>query len=109
MRMYLETQLANIGLKLKVALEIDFIPAALDLVAEGYGNAVLPINAIRCEPPKRFTVRRFATPLKTHLALVMSAQRPVTSLMRMTLDLIRDMAPDILAPQSINRSRDRPK
>jgi LysR family nitrogen assimilation transcriptional regulator len=107
MRLYLETQLANIGLRMKVALEIDSVPAALDLVAEGYGNAVLPLNAIRGQPAERFTARPFTQPLKSHLALVMSAQRPATSLTRMTLDLMREIGPGVLAPKSTTPSRAR--
>lgn len=97
-RMRVETQLASLGLKPEVALEIDGVPAILDLVLEGYGHAVLPMNAIRGQPPGRFMARPFRKRLTTHLALVVPAQRPGTPLMRMTLDLVREIGPDILAP-----------
>jgi LysR family nitrogen assimilation transcriptional regulator len=99
-RMRVETQLANIGVKPAVALEIDGVPAILDLVLEGYGHAVLPMNAIRGHPPGRFQARRLSGRLTTHMALVISAQRPATPLMRRTLELIRDIGPAILAPKS---------
>jgi LysR family nitrogen assimilation transcriptional regulator len=97
-RMRVETQLASQGLKPEVALEIDGVPAILDLVLEGYGYAVLPMNAIRGQPPGRFMARPFNKRLTTHLALVVPAQRPGTPLMRMTLELIREIGPGILAP-----------
>ena len=97
-RMRVETQLSASGLRPTVALEIDAVPAILDLVLEGYGHAVLPLNAIRGQPAGRFAARRFSKPLTTHLALVVPAQRPSTPLMRMTTDLIRTIGPGILAP-----------
>ena len=103
-RMRVETQLAGIGAKPEVALEIDGVPAILDLVLEGYGYAVLPMNAIRGQPAGRFVARRFSRPLTTHLTLVIPAQRPTTPLMRMTLDLIREIGPGILAPQTGTRA-----
>jgi len=106
-RMRVETQMAGIGIKPEVALEIDGVPAILDLVLEGYGHAVLPMNAVRGYPEGRFTVRRFSRPLTTHLNLVIPAQRPATPLMRMTLDLIRDIGPGVLAPQKQSQSAGR--
>ncbi len=103
-RMRVETQLANLGVKPEVALEIDGVPSILDLVLEGYGHAVLPMNAIRGQPSGRFQARRFTRPLMTHLALIVSAQRPATPLMRMTLDLIREIGPGILAPKAAARA-----
>lgn len=97
-RMRVETQLSAGGLRPTVALEIDAVPAILDLVLEGYGHAVLPLNAIRGQPAGRFAARRFSKPLTTHLALLVPAQRPSTPLMRMTTDLIRAIGPGILAP-----------
>lgn len=106
-RMRVETQLANIGVKPEVALEIDGVPAILDLVLEGYGYAVLPMNAIRGQPSGRFRALRFTRPLTTHLALIVSAQRPATPLMRMTLELIREIGPGILAPKKVVRASPR--
>jgi len=102
-RMRVETQLANIGARAEVVLEIDGVPAILDLVQEGYGHAVLPMNAIRGQPPERFSARAFNKPLTTHLTLVIPAQRPATPLMQQTLELIRTIGPGILAPPSSPR------
>ena len=97
-RMRVETQLASIGAKAEVALEIDGVPAILDLVQEGYGHAVLPMNAIRGQPAGRFVASTFSKPLTTYLTLIIPAQRPATPLMRQTLELIRAIGPGILAP-----------
>ena len=50
LRMLVESRLADIGARINVALEIDGIPAILDLVARGHGYAVLSLNAIRHDP-----------------------------------------------------------
>lgn len=103
-RMHVEAQLAGLGVQPEVALEIDGVAAILDLVREGYGHAVLPMNAVRGQPARRFIARRFSRPLTIKLALVIPAQRPTTPLMRLTLDLIRTIGPGELAPGHAGRS-----
>jgi LysR family nitrogen assimilation transcriptional regulator len=44
--MHVESELANIGCRLNIALEIDGDSAILDLVADGAGSAVLSRNAV---------------------------------------------------------------
>jgi len=97
-RMQVETLLANLGLKANVALEIDGVPAILDLVHQGYGYAVLPINAVRGDNLRRsFLARPIVEPrLKGVLALAISSQRPTTPLTRRTLELIREVGPRVL-------------
>ncbi|MCL4801068.1 MAG: LysR family transcriptional regulator [Burkholderiales bacterium] len=97
-RMQVETLLANLGLKPNVALEIDGVPAILDLVHQGYGHAVLPLNAVRGDNLRRaFLARPIVEPrLKSVLALAISAQRPTTPLARRTLELIREVGPRVL-------------
>lgn len=101
-RMCVETQLANLGIKPQVALEIDGIPAILDLVQEGYGHAVLPLNAVRGQAPGRFQARRFTKRMTTLLSLVIPAQRPTTPLMRQTVELLQEIGPGILSPKGAN-------
>ncbi|MCZ7565599.1 MAG: LysR family transcriptional regulator [Burkholderiales bacterium] len=97
-RMQVETVLANLGLKAHVALEIDGVPAILDLVHQGYGHAVLPLNAVRADNLRRtFDARPIVEPrLRTVLALAISAQRPTTPLVRRTLELIKQLGPGLL-------------
>ena len=45
-RMHVESEMANLGCRLKIALEIDGVSAILDLVADGAGSAVLSRNAV---------------------------------------------------------------
>ena len=97
-RMRLETVLAQAGLKPRVALEIDSVPAMLDLVrrhpAQGL-HAVLSLNALlgsghetalRARP---ITVAPGQPPLATTLWLATSAQRPRGPLLEQTLPLLK--------------------
>jgi len=98
-RMHVETQLAHLGLKPQVAFEVDGVSALLDLVAEGHGCAVLPINAIRgagARPGLR--AQPITKPrLQNRLAIALSAQRPATPLLRGTLALLREVGSEALA------------
>ncbi|HYT98193.1 MAG TPA: LysR substrate-binding domain-containing protein, partial [Casimicrobiaceae bacterium] len=46
-RMRIETLLADRGLKPRIAYEIDAIASILDLVHEGFGYAILPLDSLR--------------------------------------------------------------
>lgn len=98
-RMYVETQLARIGLKPMLAFEIDGVPAILDLVHEGHGFAVLPGNSVLGDDRQRkLRANRIVNPgLTSLLVLATSAQRPATPLMRSTFDLLKRIGPRILA------------
>jgi LysR family nitrogen assimilation transcriptional regulator len=82
-----------------VALEIDGIPAILDLVARGHGFAVLSLNAIRRDPLRaQLLPRAIVKPrLVTTLAIATSAQRPLTPLARQVAELLREVVPRELA------------
>lgn len=96
-RMHVETQLANLGLKMNVAWEIDGIAAILDLVREGHGHAILPIHAIGGRDG--LEARPIVKPrLAAVLALGCSAQRPLTPLARAVMGLLRELAPPALLP-----------
>ncbi len=95
MRMHVETQMANLGLKMKVAWEIDGIPTILDLVRRGHGHAVLPILAIAGR--EGLVAHPIVKPgLAIVLALATAAQRPLTPLARAVLELLRELAPPLL-------------
>lgn len=56
-RTHVETEMAQIGCRLKVALEIDGVSAILDLVADGAGAALLSRNAVTsCVRPSAYQV-----------------------------------------------------
>ena len=50
MRMSVENALAGVDRKIRVAHEIECIPAVIDLVRQGHGFGVLPMNAVRSTP-----------------------------------------------------------
>jgi len=89
-RMQVETEMAALGLRPTVALEIDGVPAILDLVADGAGAAMLSRNAVaRSIRPSAFRTRPIEPPLRTRLSLATSSQRPATLTQQTTLTLIR--------------------
>ncbi|MDI1244704.1 MAG: LysR substrate-binding domain-containing protein [Rhodoferax sp.] len=90
-RMQVETELANLGYRLNIALEIDGVSAILDLVADGAGSAVLSRNAVASSiRPSAFTVRTITDPvLRTKICMATSAQRPTTLTQQATLALLQ--------------------
>lgn len=88
-RMQVETELASIGCRPAVALEIDGVSAILDLVADGAGAAVLARTAVASSTrPSAFRLRAITPPLRTRLSLATSSQRPGTLTQQETLNLI---------------------
>lgn len=97
-RMRIEAQLAYLGLKPQIAFEIDGVTSILDLIREGYGHTVLPLNSLRGEDLGRDLL---ASPvvrptLTIQLSVVTSAQRPTTPLTREALSLVRKTAMRVL-------------
>lgn len=99
-RMHVESAMANIGCRLKIALEIDGVSAILDLVADGAGCAVLSRNAVaNSVRPSAFSVRTIQEPvLRTKVSLATSSSRPVTLTQQATLTLIRQTVANIIKP-----------
>ena len=98
-RMLVETEMAALGLRPQVALEIDGVAAILDLVEDGAGNAVLSRNAVATSArPQAFSLRP-VTGLRSRLLLAMSSQRPATLTQTAVLELIRQMARTLLVPR----------
>ncbi len=91
-RMSVENALAGVDRKIRVAHEIECIPAIVDLVRQGHGYAVLPLNAVKSSPWRESVqVRPFSPVLETSLSIALSSQRPTSPLMRKALDVIRDI------------------
>jgi len=91
-RMHVETEMAAIGMRPTVTLEIDGVPAILDLVADGAGAALLSHNAVASSiRPSAYRVRRIDPPLRTRVALAISSQRPATLTQQTALQLIRSV------------------
>lgn len=91
-RMHVETEMAAIGLRPTVALEIDGVPAILDLVADGAGAALLSRQAVVSSiRPSAYRMRPVNPPLRTRVGLAISSQRPATLTQRATLALITEV------------------
>jgi LysR family nitrogen assimilation transcriptional regulator len=100
-RTLVETRLAALGLRPQVVMEIDAVPAILELVAEGHGYAVLSPRALHdAALAQRLHARTIVQPqLKSALAIVTSAQRPSTPLQRAAVALLEALAgPALAAP-----------
>jgi len=90
-RTLLETQMALIGCRPTIRLEVDGVPAILDLVADGVGYAVLSRTAVHTAAhPDAYRTQRIIKPnLSSHLYLATATNRTVTVAQRTTIDIIR--------------------
>ncbi len=90
-RMHVEAEMANIGCRPQVALEIDGVSAILDLVADGAGAALLSRNAVASSiRPSAYLTRPISNPpLRTRVCLATSSMRPATLTQQATLNLIK--------------------
>lgn len=97
-RMHIESEMANIGCRLNIALEIDGVSAILDLVADGAGCAVLSRNAVlNSIRPSAFATQTIQDPvLRTKVALATSSLRPATLTQQTTLALIRQTVREVV-------------
>jgi LysR family nitrogen assimilation transcriptional regulator len=89
-RHLLDHEMTRLGVKPKIAMEVDGLNAILSLVQEGLGHAVLPSYTLAHYPPTSFVVRAITQPkLTSQLMLVRPSQRPST--------LTQQKASDVLA------------
>ena len=89
-REVVEAQAAKHHVKLNIALEVDAVTSALDLVQEGYGYALLPLNALeRDERKRQLSVTRITGPsLHCRLVVATGRQHPSSTFVRNALDLL---------------------
>jgi LysR family nitrogen assimilation transcriptional regulator len=99
-RMHVESEMAAIGCRPQIALEIDGVSAILDLVADGAGYAILSRNAVmRSVRPSAFAVRQVSEPALTiQLTTAVSSLRPTTLTQQATLALITEVVKEWLTP-----------
>ncbi|MEJ8846082.1 LysR substrate-binding domain-containing protein [Variovorax rhizosphaerae] len=92
-RMHVEMQMAEIGCRPNIALEIDGITAILDLVADGAGYAILPRHSLRTsDQPQAFVVHPIVQPsLRSKLSIAIAANRPSTLTQKAMVELLRDV------------------
>ncbi|QKO22194.1 LysR substrate-binding domain-containing protein [Rhodoferax sp. BAB1] len=96
-RMVVETEMAGIGCKPDISLEIDGVAAILDLVADGAGYAVLPKYALATmQRPETYQARAIENPrLASRLALATAAGRTTTMTQQAMLELIQQVAGEV--------------
>jgi LysR family transcriptional regulator, nitrogen assimilation regulatory protein len=88
-RMHVEAEMAALGIRPTVALEIDGVSAILDLVADGAGAALLSRHAVGSTiRPSAYRMRAIDPPLRTRVSLASSSQRPATLTQRAALGII---------------------
>ena len=98
LRTLLDTEMAAVNQRPSIALEIDGVAAILDLVADGAGAAVLPMNAVRTvAKPDNYSVRAIQG-LRSQLVLAVSAQRPSTLTQRAMHQLITELTNQLIKP-----------
>jgi LysR family nitrogen assimilation transcriptional regulator len=92
-RMLLETALASEGRKARVSLEVESVPAILDLVQQGEAHAVLTLNAIQSSGNEsRFEMRPIRKPrMTTTLWIATSAQRHRGPLIDQSTELVKEL------------------
>jgi LysR family nitrogen assimilation transcriptional regulator len=98
-RTLVEVEMANVGCRPTIALEIDGIAAILDLVADGAGCAVLSANAARVlGKPATFVARPIRPRLRSKLMLAISSRRPTTLTQQSVMAVVRQRANLALLP-----------
>lgn len=99
-RMHVETELANHGLRPLIAMEVDAISAILDLIAEGAGNGVLPTSSVHAfGRAESYNLRPIIDPrLLTRLSSAVSAHRPATQVQRNLLKLVEEKVRELINP-----------
>jgi LysR family nitrogen assimilation transcriptional regulator len=97
-RVLLESRLAGLGMKPTIALEVDSVPAILDLVSHGHGSAVLSLNAVPVAARNGlFSCRPIVDPhLRTELMLATSTRRAVTLTQQTGARILREVTSQVL-------------
>jgi LysR family nitrogen assimilation transcriptional regulator len=96
-RMLVEAEMANINCRPNITLEIDGVPAILDLVLDGAGCAVLSKNAVTTSgQASLFAVSPIAG-LHSKLSVAVSSQRPATLTQQAMLELIQQLTQQLIS------------
>jgi LysR family transcriptional regulator, nitrogen assimilation regulatory protein len=90
-RMLVESEMANINCHPNIVLEIDGVPAILDLVLDGAGCAVLSKNAVTTSGQASLFSVSPIVGLHSKLSIAVSSQRPATLTQQAMLELIQQL------------------
>ncbi|KAF1019762.1 MAG: HTH-type transcriptional regulator CynR [Paracidovorax wautersii] len=100
-RALVDSQMAAIGCKPTIALEIDGVSTILDLVADGAGVAILPQYAVASHPGQ-FSLHAITAPaLLSLVALATSARRTHTLTQQTVIQLLEDVCRQLFADRII--------
>lgn len=97
-RMLIEGELANLGLRPTIAMEMDGVSSILDLVEGRFGHAVLSANAVATlAEGSTFKLCRIVSPgLNAKISLGFNAHRQVTATQRALVDIVRHIVAERL-------------
>ena len=97
-RMLVESRLAAVGVKPRIALEVDGVRAILDLVQRGHGYAVLARSALdEAGDGAKLVARPIIRPaLRSVMVIATSAQRPLTRMAQEAITLLEQLGPPVL-------------
>lgn len=97
-RMLVEGELANLGMRPNIALEIDGVSCILDLVSEGFGCAILSRNAVaNLSGSHVFQLSRIVEPiLFGKLSLALNSHRQITATQRVLIEIVRKIVAERL-------------
>jgi LysR family nitrogen assimilation transcriptional regulator len=92
-RLLIDNEMAALGLRPQVAMEVDGLNAILSLVQEGMGHAVLPRYTLsNFDTTAPFVVRSIRDPrIESRLELVWSSRRPATATQKKALEVVRSV------------------
>ena len=92
-RLLIDNEMATLGQRPRIVMEVDGLNAILSLVKEGMGHAVLPRYTLsNFDNVAPFTVRAIHSPqILSRLELVWSSRRPATATHRRALDVVREV------------------
>lgn len=97
LRMLIEAQMAGIGCKPLISLEIDGVASILDLVADGAGHAILSKYAVATAArPDAYAITPIVDPkIVSRLSLATASGRITTLTQKAMLELIQEVAREV--------------
>ncbi len=92
-RLLIDNEMASLGQRPQVEMEVDGLNAILSLVEEGMGHAVLPRYTLsNFDDVTPFAVRAIHSPrILSRLDLVWSSRRPATATQKKALEVVRQV------------------
>lgn len=96
-RMLIESELAHLGLRAAIAVEIDGVNCILDLVKDRFGYAVLTKNAVdSLAETGTFRLARITPKILAKVSLAINSHRQMTATQKAVADIVRNVASTLL-------------